>query len=110
MGWWRAPVPRPLAQHELDVALEVLLDRCPAMELDAEPGFRPTPLMRGLEAVAARRHLHDPDDDVAYWLSRPVEERIAALTEIRRALFELGDDDHEARNRLPRVHRVLERP
>jgi len=66
-------------------------------------------MTRRIEVVVTRHRLHDPDDDVTYWLSRPVEERIGAVTELRRALFDIDDDDDETRSRLPRIHRVLER-
>jgi hypothetical protein len=32
-------------------------------------------------------HLTDPDDSVAYWLSRPVEERLRALELLRRTFY-----------------------
>jgi hypothetical protein len=31
--------------------------------------------------------LTDPDDSVAYWLSRPVEERLQALEHLRRTFY-----------------------
>jgi cytochrome P450 len=45
---------RSLAQQELDVALQTLLERCPGLELADEPVFRPTPLMRGLDRLDLR--------------------------------------------------------
>ncbi len=38
---------------------------------------------RSIACVVRKCRLDDPDDDVAYWRSRPPEERIAALEEIR---------------------------
>lgn len=38
---------------------------------------------RSITRVVRKRRLDDPDDDVEYWRSRPPEERIAALEEIR---------------------------
>jgi len=35
--------------------------------------------------------LTDPDDTVAYWLSRPVEERLRALELLRRAFYGYTD-------------------
>jgi hypothetical protein len=32
-------------------------------------------------------HLTDPDDALAYWLSRPVEERLQALEFLRRTFY-----------------------
>ena len=50
--------------------------------------------------------LHDANDDVrdvAYWLSRPVAERLAAVEELRRLVMEALP---LAEQRLQRVYRV----
>jgi len=46
----------------------------------------------------------EPDHDYTYWLSRPAEERIEALTQLRRD-YEGWTDETEPR--LPRIARVL---
>ncbi len=44
-----------LAVQELEVALGTLLRRCPKLELETlEPAFRPTSLMRGIQALPVR--------------------------------------------------------
>jgi hypothetical protein len=45
-------------------------------------------------------HLTDPDDSLAYWLSRPVEERLRALERLRRICN--GDSATE------RIRKVIE--
>jgi len=57
-----------------------------------------------MERVVTRTSLHEPDHDLAYWLTRPVEERIAALAQMRR---EFEGWAVEAEPGLPRVARVL---
>lgn len=57
-------------------------------------------------AVAVYRMGGEPDDR-AYWLSRPVAERLAAV-ELLRAHHHGWTDD--ALPRLPRVLRVVQRP
>jgi hypothetical protein len=56
--------------------------------------------------VVTITRLHEPSSDVKYWLSRPLAERIGAVTELRHSL--LGVSDAPGR-RLQRVHRVLTR-
>ena len=62
---------------------------------------------REMTITAAKRQLHESDGSLAYWLSRPVEERLAQLQALRVEYF--GWDD-EAGPRLQRIHRVLHRP
>jgi hypothetical protein len=57
--------------------------------------------------VARRRSDHDLDDDLDFWLTRPVEERIAAVEVLRRRVF--GYDD-AAGSRLQRVCRIVRLP
>ena len=45
--------------------------------------------------------LGDPDDVLAYWLSRPVQERLEALELLRRTFYGYTGDG-------PRLQRVLE--
>lgn len=59
-----------------------------------------------MEKVVTRWKLGDPaaeKADLAYWLSRSPEERLAALEELRRRFY--GDSP-----RLQRVARVIQRP
>jgi hypothetical protein len=59
-----------------------------------------------MQRVVTKRQLDAPDrQDLAYWLEQPVEDRLAAVTELRRELFGTGAD--EAGPRLQRVCRVL---
>ncbi|MFT3852827.1 MAG: hypothetical protein QM733_08835 [Ilumatobacteraceae bacterium] len=64
--------------------------------------------VRKIATVIIRRSLHDPDDELAYWLSRPVEERIAAVEVLRRRVFGISDDTATG-SRLQRVCRVVRR-
>jgi hypothetical protein len=49
-------------------------------------------------------------DDLAYWLSRPMAERIAAVETIRRSFMGLGEQaGGDAEPRLQRVCRVARR-
>jgi hypothetical protein len=62
-----------------------------------------------IEKVVTVRRLHDRDRAfLRYWRTRPVEERIAEVEELRAAYHGWGGD--EARPQLPRVCRVLRRP
>lgn len=58
--------------------------------------------------VVARPSSDVPDDDLVFWLSRPVAERIAAVEVLRRRVFGGGDD--ATGPRLQRVCRVVQRP
>ena len=62
--------------------------------------------MREMAIQAAKRRLHEKDDTLVYWLSRPVEERLAHLQSLRVEYY--GWED-ETGPRLQRVHRVLRR-
>lgn len=56
--------------------------------------------------VVHKRPLNDPSAaraDLKYWLSRPPEERVAAVEELRRR-------SHGPAERLERVARVVQRP
>jgi hypothetical protein len=52
------------------------------------------------------RSIHDPDDDVAFWLAQPPQERIAAVEVLRRMAFGIED---VSGSRLQRVCRVVRR-
>jgi len=56
-----------------------------------------------IEKRVTKRALRDvsPSDDLAYWLSRPPEERVAAVDFLRRQFF--------GEVRLQRVVRVVDR-
>jgi hypothetical protein len=61
---------------------------------------------RQMKMVLRKRPLHDPDaerDDVAYWLSRPLEERIEAVQILRRQFYDCSQ-------RMQKVIRVYQRP
>jgi hypothetical protein len=47
------------------------------------------------------------DDDLDFWLSKPVAERIAAVEVLRRRVF--GGDSDATGSRLQRVCRVVQR-
>jgi len=51
---------------------------------------------RKIALVVVKRGLHD-DNDVKYWRSRPLAERIGAVTELRMALWDLDGDGDGAR-------------
>ncbi len=77
-------------------------------KLDAEETSAETPPIanRSIACVVRIRHLDDPDDDVEYWRSRPPEERIAALEEIRSQYHRwMGNADQ----RLQRVFSIVKR-
>jgi hypothetical protein len=54
------------------------------MSTASEDGFEDFRLDRTQFSVV---RLTDPDDAVAYWLSRPVEERLRALELLRRTFY-----------------------
>jgi hypothetical protein len=54
------------------------------MGMASEDGVEEIRLDRAQFSVA---RLTDPDDAVAYWLSRPVEERLRALELLRRTFY-----------------------
>lgn len=59
-----------------------------------------------IERVIRKTTLHEANDDVrdlAYWLSRPVEERVAAVEALRKPVL---DALPENQRRLQRVYRV----
>ncbi len=58
-----------------------------------------------MEKVIHKKEMRDatPSDDLAWWLSRPAEERIEAVELLRRQL-------HGNTERLRRVARIIERP
>lgn len=58
--------------------------------------------------VVTRLPLDAASDDLAYWLSLPVQERIDAVEVIRRRVFGGGDD--ATGSRLQRVCRVVQQP
>jgi len=58
-----------------------------------------------IEKVVTRRPLHDPSsakEDLAYWLSKPPEERVAAVDYLRK-------QRHGSTARLQRTARVIQR-
>ncbi len=60
-----------------------------------------------MQPVVAVKDIHDPSlakADLDYWLSRPPEERVAAVDLLRARFY--GPGPH----RLQRVARVLQRP
>ncbi|MDZ7652893.1 MAG: hypothetical protein U5L03_10245 [Burkholderiaceae bacterium] len=59
-----------------------------------------------MEKVVTRTTLRGAPSDLAYWRSRPVEERIAALESLRRKALAARPD---AEQRLQRVCRVTQR-
>jgi hypothetical protein len=59
-----------------------------------------------IQIVAKKRSLNDPNstkDELAYWLSKSPEERIAAVEHLRNQF-------HGSTGRLQRVARVIQRP
>ena len=40
-----------------------------------------------MQRHVTKKSLHDKDDSLAYWRSRPVEERIAAVEALRNAYY-----------------------
>ena len=71
-------------------------------------GAQPNRVGGNMTLVVARPTLDAADDDLTVWLSRPVEERIAAVEVIRRRVF--GGGDNASGPRLQRVCRVVQRP
>lgn len=62
--------------------------------------------MHRIEPVVTKRRLGDPDDSwTGYWLTRPVQERLAMATELS-----LECHGVDASARLQRVHRIVRRP
>ena len=58
-----------------------------------------------MERVVYKTHLHDPtaaSRDLAYWLSRPLAERIAAVETLRERVY--GNSQ-----RLQRIARIVQR-
>ncbi len=69
----------------------------------------PVPRKRQIELFVVKRSLNGYDQDreyFEYWLSRPVDERIAAVEQLRR---EFLGDDYEAEPGLPRSSWPVER-
>jgi predicted nucleic acid-binding protein len=69
-------------------------------------GVRHSGSRRRIAKHVSRVGLRDRRSDAAYWRSRPPEERLAALEEIR---TEYHHWRHDAEPRLQRVHRIAER-
>jgi hypothetical protein len=59
-----------------------------------------------MTVVVRRLGIHDPDDEIEFWLSRPAGERIAAVETMRRRVYEISD---ASGSRLSRVCRVVHR-
>jgi len=62
----------------------------------------------GNMALVVARTTSDVEDELEFWLSRPVAERIAAVEVLRNRVFGGGTD--ATRRRLQRVCRVVQRP
>ena len=62
----------------------------------------------GNMALVVARTTLDADDELEFWLSRPVAERIAAVEVLRNRVFGGGTD--ATGPRLQRVCRVVQRP
>jgi hypothetical protein len=58
-----------------------------------------------MAVVVTRASTEEPDDEVAFWRSRPPAERVAAVEVLRRRVFE-GVEDATG-SRLQRVHQVV---
>ena len=58
-----------------------------------------------MEKVIARTALHAPSRDREYWMSRPPEERIAAVEELRQQWIA---QHPEVETRLQRVCRIVQ--
>ena len=67
----------------------------------------PAPTDPGVPRVARVYARGDEPSDVAYWLSRPPAERLAAVETLRRRYY--GWTDDESIPRLQRVCRVVDR-
>lgn len=70
---------------------------------------RPTTSRSGFEPIVRKRNLRDhiqDAEDVAYWLSRPVEERLAAVEALRRDYY---GKDYATEPGLPRSAWPVER-
>ncbi|MGE3802252.1 MAG: hypothetical protein AB7H80_14645 [Candidatus Kapaibacterium sp.] len=62
--------------------------------------------MRNTQEVVSKKKLHDKESAYDYWKDRSIDERIAALEELRRQYIErMG----YAERRLQRVCRVVKR-
>lgn len=57
-----------------------------------------------MKIVAAKYQLKDQPSDLAYWLTRPIEERMETLEEIRQ---EYHDWKGDTPARLQRVYRIV---
>jgi hypothetical protein len=60
-----------------------------------------------VERVAKIKSLQDPDDSLAYWLSKPIEERFAALEFLRQQWISM--QPHAAEQGFQRVCTVTQR-
>lgn len=60
-----------------------------------------------IEKVITKHNLHEQPSDAGYWQTRPYEERIAALEQIRREYNEWRYG--AAEQRLQRVCRIIKR-
>ncbi len=60
--------------------------------------------MGSIARAVTKKSMTDSDSDIDYWLTRPVEERLQFLVELRRE-YEGWTDETEPG--LPRVARVL---
>ena len=54
-----------------------------------------------MERVVVKKSMHDDDDDLEYWLSRPMSERWRAVEELRQTYYGWADGSE------PRLQRVL---
>ena len=59
-----------------------------------------------MKKVVNRASLHDEPDEIAYWLTRPVAERVAAVEVLRQRVFGYTP---ATRTGIERVARVVQR-
>jgi hypothetical protein len=65
------------------------------------------PYYSRVQRVAKIKSLHDPDDSAEYWLSKPVEDRFAALEFLRQQWISM--QPNAAEQRFQRVCTVTQR-
>ena len=56
-----------------------------------------------MKAVVNKTTLHDEPDEIAYWLTRPVAERIAAVEVLRQRAYGYNADTRAGIQRVARV-------
>ena len=63
--------------------------------------------MTSVERVVTKKRAGEPDEPWRHWITRPVEERIDAVEDLRR---EHHGWAHATEPRLPRVLEIIRRP